>query len=71
VVQGWATCLNHVSTRTSGQPTLHDPSISRTGRWAIATGSAASLAGKTFTFKAKSTGAGQWESDVTADVAAQ
>ena len=25
MVQGWATCLNHVPTRTSGQPTLHDP----------------------------------------------
>jgi hypothetical protein len=41
------------------------------GRYQLATGSAASLAGKTFTFTAKPTGAGQWETDVTADVAAQ
>jgi len=41
------------------------------GRWLIATGSAAPLADKTFSVKARSTGAGQWETDVTADVAAQ
>ena len=41
------------------------------GRWPLATGSAASMAGKTFTYKAKSTGPGEWETDVTADVAAQ
>ena len=41
------------------------------GRWSMATGSAASMAGKTFTYKARPTGAGQWETEVTADVAAQ
>jgi hypothetical protein len=41
------------------------------GRYLLATGSAASLAGKTFSFTAKPTGAGQWETEVTADVAAQ
>jgi hypothetical protein len=41
------------------------------GRWPIATGSAASMAGKTFTVSAKSTSAGQWESDVTADAPSQ
>jgi hypothetical protein len=41
------------------------------GRWPVASGSAATLAGKSFSFAAKSTGAGQWETDVTADVAAQ
>jgi hypothetical protein len=37
------------------------------GRWPIATGSGASLAGKSFTFSSKSTGAGQWEADITAN----
>jgi hypothetical protein len=41
------------------------------GRWPTATGTAASLAGKSFTFKSFPTGAGTWEADVTADVAAQ
>jgi len=41
------------------------------GRWSMAAGSAASMAGKTFTYKARPTGAGQWETEVTADVAAQ
>jgi hypothetical protein len=41
------------------------------GRWSMGAGGAASMAGKTFTYKARPTGAGQWETDVTADVAAQ
>ena len=36
------------------------------GRYSLATGSAASLAGKSFTFTAKPTGLGQWETDVAA-----
>jgi hypothetical protein len=39
------------------------------GRYPLATGSAAALTGKSFTFTAKPTGPGQWETDVTADVA--
>jgi hypothetical protein len=41
------------------------------GRYPLATGSAAALTGKSFTFTAKPTGPGQWETDVTADVAAK
>ena len=41
------------------------------GRWPTATGTAASLAGKSWTFKSWPTGAGQWEGEVTLDVAAQ
>jgi hypothetical protein len=41
------------------------------GRWPTASGTAASLAGKSWTYKAKSTGAGQWEGELTADVAAK
>ena len=37
------------------------------GRWAVASGSAASLAGKTFTWTSKPTGAGQYETVWTAD----
>jgi hypothetical protein len=37
------------------------------GRWTIATGSAAPLAGKTYIWTVKSTGAGQWEADLTAE----
>ncbi len=33
--------------------------------WVVATGSAAPLAGKTFSYTLKSTGAGQWEADAT------
>jgi hypothetical protein len=36
-------------------------------RWTIATGSAAPLAGKSFVYTLKSTGAGQWEADATAE----
>jgi hypothetical protein len=36
-------------------------------RWVVATGSAAPLAGKTFRYTAKSTGAGQWEADATSE----
>ena len=35
------------------------------GRWPTATGTAASLAGKTLTFKSWPTGAGQWEGEIT------
>jgi hypothetical protein len=35
--------------------------------WVIATGSAAPLAGKTFDYTLKSTGAGQWEADATSE----
>jgi hypothetical protein len=35
--------------------------------WVIATGSAAPLAGKTFSYTLKSTGAGQWEADATSE----
>ena len=41
------------------------------GRWPTATGTAASLAGKSWTFKSWPTGAGQWEGEVTADAAAK
>ena len=41
------------------------------GRWPLATGSAASMAGKTFTYKTMSTGPGEWETDVIADVGAE
>ena len=41
------------------------------GRWPTATGTAASLADKLWTFKSWPTGAGQWEGKVTLDVAAQ
>jgi hypothetical protein len=41
------------------------------GRWPTATGTAGSLAGKSWTFKSWPTGAGQWEGEVTLDVAAQ
>jgi hypothetical protein len=44
---------------------------SRKGRWPTATGTAASLAGKSWTFKSWPTVAGQWEGEVTLDVAAQ
>jgi hypothetical protein len=37
------------------------------GRWPTATGTAASLAGKSGTFKSWPTGAGQWEADWTVD----
>lgn len=37
------------------------------GRWPVASGSAASLAGKTFTWTSKTTGAGQYETVWTAD----
>ena len=37
------------------------------GRWPIATGSAASLAGKTYVLTVKSIGAGQWEADYAAE----
>ena len=37
------------------------------GRWPTATGTAASLAGKSWTFKSWPTGAGQWEADWTVD----
>jgi hypothetical protein len=36
-------------------------------RWIIAAGSAAPLAGKTFSWTLKSTGAGQWEADATSE----
>ena len=36
------------------------------GRWPTASGTAASLAGKSWTFKSWPTGAGQWEVEVTA-----
>jgi hypothetical protein len=36
-------------------------------RWTIATGSAAPLASKTFSWTVKSTGAGQWEADATSE----
>jgi hypothetical protein len=35
--------------------------------WVVATGSAAPLAGKTFSYTMKSTGAGQWEADATSE----
>ena len=35
--------------------------------WVVATGSAAPLAGKTFNYTMKSTGAGQWEADATSE----
>jgi hypothetical protein len=35
--------------------------------WVVATGSAAPLAGKTFSYTLKSTGAGQWEADATSE----
>ena len=41
------------------------------GRWPTASGTAASLAGRSWSYKARSTGAGQWEGEVTAEVAAQ
>ena len=37
------------------------------GRWAIASGSAASLAGRTFTWESKPTGVGLYETVWTAD----
>jgi hypothetical protein len=37
------------------------------GRWAVASGSAASLAGKTFTWESKPTGVGQYDTVWTAD----
>ena len=36
-------------------------------RWVIAMGSAAPLAGKTFSYTFKTTGAGQWEADATSE----
>jgi hypothetical protein len=42
------------------------------GRWPTATGAAASLAGKSWTFKSwPGAGAGQWEGEVTPDVTGQ
>ena len=41
------------------------------GRWPTASAAAAALAGRSWSFKARSTGAGQWEGEVTADVAAK
>ncbi len=35
--------------------------------WVIATGSAAPLAGKTFSYTLKSTGPGQWEANATSE----
>jgi hypothetical protein len=35
--------------------------------WVVATGSAAPLAGKTFSYTFKTTGAGQWEADATSE----
>jgi hypothetical protein len=35
--------------------------------WVIATGAAAPLAGKTFSYTAKGTGPGQWEADATSE----
>jgi hypothetical protein len=35
--------------------------------WVVATGSAAPLAGKTFSYTVKSTGAGQWEANATSE----
>jgi hypothetical protein len=36
-------------------------------RWVVATGSAAPLAGKTFSYTFKTTGAGQWEANATSE----
>ena len=41
------------------------------GRWPTASGTAASLAGKSWTWKSWAAGAGQWEGEATLDVAAQ
>jgi hypothetical protein len=41
------------------------------GRWPTATGTAASLAGKSWTFKSWPTGAGEWEGEITPDVTSQ
>ena len=50
---------------TDGKITGH--ASSGKGRWAIATGAAASLAGKTFTWKSESTPTGDYETVWTAD----
>jgi hypothetical protein len=37
------------------------------GRWPTATGTAASLAGKSWTWKSRAAGAGQWEGEATVE----